>query len=415
MPLRIDLRDKRLPGPKHRLNLSADTENPAERDARLEAVRKLLDLGERGLAIIERLRTRDLTVAEVAAAVTRMDLASLERPSKRAKPKGVQLGATVDRFLLKLEGTDKSPRTIDSYRQICAQMEAAFGVVRDEDGEIVEDVQVGPITSQECEAWLHGPKERAEGDAWSARTQRKAHSVAAQVWDLALIADEEHAEQTGAERTVLRNPFRNVGARKGVRPPRIKQTRAEFLTRSQAAKLLWTLRGYPHAAWCAVGIYAGLRAGEAAHLRIGTDIDFDRNRLRIQGRKGQHEWRTKSDRSTRDVPIHPALRRFLKQHIRKGYAGKTFLFRPAGQDRPLAVRTRVTWTEEAFKAGGVKYGRKKGALTHHSMRHTFASWLTMADVHPLKIAELMGDTVEQVMGTYAHLIDRDLEAAIHRL
>ena len=36
------------------------------------------------------------------------------------------------------------------------------------------------------------------------------------------------------------------------------------------------------------------------------------------------------------------------------------------------------------------------ALTAHSLRHTFASWLTIADTHPLKIAKLMGDTLRHL-------------------
>jgi integrase len=46
------------------------------------------------------------------------------------------------------------------------------------------------------------------------------------------------------------------------------------------------------------------------------------------------------------------------------------------------------------------------------MRHTFVSWMVQRDVSPLKVAELIGDTAEQVMKTYGHLAPRDLSRAV---
>lgn len=408
MTLRIEIRDPRI----GRLSVRAGTDDSQERDERRKTLTRLLE-SERGLAIIRRLRERKLTIAQIHGAARAFDLASMEaeRQAKEIPPIG--LGATIDAWLLWLRGADRSPQTISFYRSITKSMESYFGVERDH-GELVKDRSIADIGRTEGERWLTERKP-ATGRSWAPRTQTVAHSVAAQLWDRAIAEDEERAERFKVPRTIMRNFWRREGSRKGVRAARIRKTRVEFLRRAEAARLLRALRGQPEAAWIAVGIYAGLRGGEAANLRIEVDLDLKAGVIRIQPRQGAHAWRTKTDNSIRNVPIHPRLARWLRAHIRAGFAGQTYLFRQPGRDAPLSRSGWRHWTKRAFGAAGIQYGRRKDALVYHSLRHTAASWLTMADVHPLKIAKLLGDTVEMVIKTYSHLIDRDLEEAIQRL
>lgn len=416
--LRIDLRDPRLRG--GRMDIVARTTDPAERDARTASLLRLLET-ERGQSIIERLRARRVTIDQVHQAVQSLDLASVESSPEDVTtptappPVPVQLGETIDHWIAWLEGAHRSVETVATYRAIARALERHMGVERDAGGKITQDVPVGQITRAEGERWLTGPKETTGGAPWMPRTQTVAHSLAAQIWDRAIAEDEEREEKRGEVRTVLRNFWRHQGSRKGVRAARIRKTRVEFLRRAEAGRLLRTIRGTPQAAWVAVGVYAGLRAGEMANLRRGIDVDLGAGLIRVQPRKGEYTWTTKTENSVRDVPIHPRLARWIRAHIRDGYAGDVYLFRLAGKDAPLSRSAWRWWTKEAFEAAGIRYGRKKDALTAHSLRHTFASWLTVADVHPLKIARLMGDTVEMVMKTYAHLIDEDLGDAIRRL
>jgi integrase len=417
--LRIDIRDPRLRG--GRMDLTADTDSEVVRDARKDALLKLLET-ERGRGIIHELRARRLKIADVQRAVEAMDLTSLERKAeaaaKKARPTAPPpptLGAVIDRFLLRLESHSDSEKTHENYRITCRQLEGAFGVHRSRGGEIVRDVEVSRITSLDCEQWLHGPKETTGGKPWSARTQRRAHAVASQVWDLALVEDEERAEKHDAERTLLRNPWRKQGPRPGVRPPRARQTRVEFLSRNEAARLLWVNRHTPRALLCALGVYAGLRASEAANLRLSIDVDLEKGVLRIQARKGRYEWSPKTERSQRTIPMSRKLARWIRLHIADGYAGDVYLIHPAGGDRPIERSTVQKWTREAFGLAGIRYGRKKDALTNHSLRHTFASWLTQKNQHPKKIAALLGDTVQIVLDTYSHLVDEDLAETVEVL
>lgn len=412
--LRIHIRDPRLRD--GRMDISAQTSDPAERDRRLTSVMQLLD-SERGREIVERLRGRKLKIEAVHDAVRTLDLGSLDPAPEEEEPtvRPVMLGETIDDWFRVLEGADRSPETIETYAAIVRALEAPLGVRRETGGRIIEDVAVGSITRSQGERWLTEPKKTTGGKPWAPSTQTVAHSIPAQLWDRAIAEDEERAEKYGTERSVTRNFWRRQGSRKGVKAARIRKTRVEFLQRDEAARLLRKIKGTPYAAWVATGIYAGLRPGETANLRTGIDVDMDARLIRVQPRKGEESWRTKSDNSVRDVPMHPRLARWLKAHMAAGYAGELYVFRQPGKDRPIGRSTWRTWAKTAFEAGGIRYGRKKDALTAHSLRHTFASWLTIADVHPLKIARLMGATVEEVMRTYAHLVPSDLDAAIRRL
>jgi integrase len=411
MTLRIEIRDARLP--TRRLSLKAGTADPAERDRRRQSLVSLLET-ERGRDILERLRLRQLRLEQVHRAVQALDLASLEAVARARELRPIGLGETLDGWLAFLRGADRAAGTLDVYGMVGRSMERAFGVQRDPaTGAILRDRPIAEISRADAEAWITGPQS-GSGKVWSARTQKIAQSVAAQVWDRAITTDAERAEKTGTDRTIPRNFWRRDAARRGVRGARIRQTRVEFLRRAEAGRLLRALRGTPQAAWIAIGIYAGLRGGEAANLRTGIDLDLKRGVIRVQPRGGEFAWRTKTDNSVRNVPIHPRLARWLRAHIRDGYAG-TYVFHLARGDRPLTRSGWRWWTKAAFEAAGIRYGRKKDALVYHSLRHTFASYLTVADVHPLKIARLMGDSVDMVIRTYSHLLSQDLEEAIRRL
>lgn len=413
--LRIDLRDPRLRG--GRMDIAAQTDDPTERDERAASLVQLLAT-EKGRAIVERLRARKLTVADVHKAVKSLDLSSLEpKPDEEApKVRPVMLGETIDAWLAWLEGQHRAEGTLETYRSILRGVEEEFGVKRAAGGKITADVAVGSILRSQGERWLTGPKATNGDKPWAPSSQNTAHAVVSQLWDRAMAEDEERSEKAGTKPTIARNFWRKQGSRKGVRGARIRKTRVEFLCRGEAARVLWTNRGTELAAWIAVGIYAGLRPGEIANLRRDLDVNLKKHTITVQDRKGAHPWRVKNaERGQRTVPMHPRLARWLRRHIAHGYAGSVYLFHQPARDEPMDRSEWRTWVKRALEAAGVRYGRKKDALTAHSTRHTFASWLTLADVHPLKIAALMGDTVEEVMNTYAHLIDADLDEAIRRL
>lgn len=409
--LTIDVRDNRMP--EGRLTISSRTTDPTEFLLRRAAIYALLEEGEPGLKVIQQIRDRTRRIDVVAEKVHAKQTAALFAELVRAPDEKPQmLGATIDRFLTRVKAK-QAEGTLIQYEGFCRGMEEAFGVKRDLRGIIRKDVPISDIRTEAAESWLHGVKDTT-GAPWSASRQTTAHAVALQVWGLAIEADEEQAEQEGTPRTVTRNLFAKGKAR--VRPPRVRKTRVVFLSRQKAGRLLWRSRGRPYAVLMALGVYAGLRAGEAVNLRMGTDVRLGTMELAIQPREGAYRWRPKGDNSVREVPVSDRLARWIRAHIRQGFAGQVYLVHPAGNDRPISAKTRERWTVEAYKAAGIEYGRDNGeGSTFHTLRHTFASWLAQLDVQLLKIAALMGDTPKTVEETYAHLLPRDLRATVSRL
>ena len=414
--LPIDIRNQLLPS--GRLTVSSGTTNARERDARRESLVALIERGADGLRLILALKARKVSVEALHRAVLadRLGLRPLDPDAllaapapKKSAPKPLMLGAQVDRFLQKVRGTSpKVASTAAGYEGLLRGMEAAFGVVR-KGRKIVRDVEMGSITAQQAEEWLLGPHETNGGRPWMPNTQKVARATARQVWAMAIREDEHRAERHGAPRTLSKNIW------EGIKAARVRKTRVVFLTRPEAARLLRAVKGRPLALWVALGLYAGLRAGEAANLRPDVDVDLVRGVLRIQSREGEFPWLTKTDNSVRDVPIHPALARFIRAHIRHGYAGARYLIHPAGRDVPLHKNTRQLWTRTAFEAAGIRYGRAGDAMTFHTLRHTMVSYLVQKDVQLKKIAMLVGDTTSMIDETYAHLLPGDLDAVIRKL
>lgn len=435
--LPIDIRDQRIPG--GRLSISSGTPDAAARDAYRASIVAVLD-NPRVDEIVRRLRlTRAqagaFTPGQLHEAVRSMDLPSLlaapaPAPDGAAAPAGVppaMLGATVNQFLQRIR-SDNAKSTAEQYTMSCASMEAAFGVHRaqasrpDEDRyeqrPIIRDVAVREINFALGQAWLKGGKETLGGKPWGAQRQATAHSCAQQVWAIALAQEEDAARERGGEWRPWRNFWAQDRVRAGstVRPAKKQHTRIVFLDRRQAAAILWATRGTRLAAWCAVGLYAGLRISETRYLRPRIDVDLQRATLHVQARKGDFPWRPKN-RKDRDVEMSTALARWLRRHVRDGYAGERFFFRPlTGADRPIGRNTGFRWTEEAFTGAGIKYGGRSGdAVSYHTLRHTFASWLAMLGYSPKMIAELLGDTVKVVMDTYIHLWPHQRRAAVEGL
>lgn len=387
--LRIDIRDDRLRG--GRLNISARTTDRKERERREADIRDLMDRGE--LELIERLRAGEIHITEIRAAMKAGDMDRL----RRVQSEMFTLGEAADRLLAQVEAT-RAESTADGYREILRKIRRAFG-----DGRMLSDIGIGDI-----ERFLHEPKHsrQLKGQPWSPARQAKVCMVGRRLWDFAIAREGDAAERAGVRPRLTRNPWTEVEL------PRERLNRVAFLPAEKWPNLLAKVEGTPKAAFLALSFLAGLRSAEARHLRTGIDVDFAAGLLRVQPRDGDFQWRPKTDRSVRDVPMGAELRAVLREHVEAGFAGERF-FIHAGTDRPLGDTTVFRWTKAAYEAAGIQYGQKTGdGLTYHSGRHSFASWLAQEDVQLLKIAKLLGDTVEVVAQTYAHLLPQDLERTV---
>lgn len=392
-PLQIDIRHKRLRG--GRMTISAGTDKKRVRERAEQDIRMLIERGE--WDAIERLRSGSLSLGDVRAAVRTGEWEKL-RESVGESPR---MGPALDRLLTSVEGRGVEG-TSKEYRTLRTLLLAHFG----------PDRELASITVDDARAWLLEPKAGRWANGarkpWSVGRQNTIVALVGRLWNEEITRERDAAELTGTLPRLTKNPW----TIKRLAIARVQPTRFEFLKPEEWRTLIESVRGTPQAAALALGALAGLRLNEAAHLRTSVDVDLEHGRVRVQGRKGAHPWRPKYPRSVRDVPMGTELRSILEEHIELGYAGERYFLVLPYRDQPVSPPTIAKWTRESFEAVGLQYGRKKDALTYHSLRHTFASWLVQQDVQLMKVAKLLGDRADMVEKIYGHLMPQDLERAI---
>lgn len=381
----IEVRDQRLSG--GRMSLSPRTTHGPTRKRRAAAIHGLLEAGEVG--IIERLRSRKLHIADVQAAWEDGDVDRLRERTRGA----LTLADAMERTIRRVEGTLEEG-SVTGYRTLRDALLARWGKERD----------MASVTREDVEAFLHEPK-NTTGAPWSAGRQEVMRALGGAVWAQAIEREAEGAETGAGGPRLTRNPWK-AAATRGHR-----SKRAAFLRPEEWRVLLESVRGGKEAVLLGLGCLAGLRMGEALHLRPGVDLDLEARLIRVQPREGLHPWVPKTSRSVRDVPIGDTLLALIREHLEL-YAGSRYLIRAPRHDRPLHPSTARGWTREVFGRAGIRYGRTGDGLTFHSLRHTFASWLVQRDVQLKKVALLLGNTVQEVDRTYAHLVDDDLHRAV---
>lgn len=394
----IEIRDRRLKG--GRLAISARTPSVTTARRREAVIRAAMDTG--ALDLVERLRAKGderLHIADLQAAADRGDLASLRQTEPQPAPEPLTLGSQVDRLMQTVRAT-REPGTARLYELTCAMLVEKFGA----------DTPIAQITSDALENWLHEPKATANGRPWSSAKQRMTAGLVGRLFNFVIRKEGELADRLGTTPRVRRNPIKNVEL------PKDGGKRIEYLQPPEWRTLIATAEDRAVAALLAVGCLAGLRIMEAAHLRMDVDVaglGTDDPVLHIQPRKGKHAWQPKTRRSIRVVPVCDELHQVLLRHVELGFAGDRYLIRVPGRDEPLSGEGLRRWTERAFVAAGIAYGRKKDALTYHSLRHTFISWMVQGDVSLKKIETVAGTSVRMIIEVYGHLIDEDLRRAVN--
>lgn len=94
------------------------------------------------------------------------------------------------------------------------------------------------------------------------------------------------------------------------------------------------------------------------------------------------------------TPICPALRNALAD-----YTGESPFF--FGGESPIHENTLTHAFDAYIKKAGVK------RIRYHDLRHSFVSMIIHNGANIMVVADLIGDTVEQIMKTYGHLYDSD--------
>lgn len=208
--------------------------------------------------------------------------------------------------------------------------------------------------------------------------------------------------------------------------PRKHQTEANFLTPEEAAKLVKELRGTRHEVLFVLALMTGMRPSEYLGLPW-KDVDLDSCTVRVQR---TIEWRyrgrwqfaePKTKKSRRGIPIPPEVVDLLKTHRKAQLevrlkAGSDWtdhdlvfsdkLGGPLDRQNLLRRHFRPTLQRAGFDE----------TLTLYSLRHSCASLLLAAGVHPKIVSERLGHaSITTTLDLYSHIAPTLQEEATARL
>ncbi|WP_244550791.1 tyrosine-type recombinase/integrase [Bradyrhizobium sp. Rc3b] len=211
--------------------------------------------------------------------------------------------------------------------------------------------------------------------------------------------------------------------------PEKGQPRDKWLTRSDAAKLIWTCWRYREmqkgsrrrtndlkvptskrplrhlARFILLGIYSGTRAGAIAAASpipaIGRSyVDLERGRY-YRLKQGS----AKTNKRQPTVPIPLRLLAHLQRWHRTNPEAKHFVEYNG---------KAVTSVKTAFKSA-VRLASLSPGISPHTLRHTAATWLMQRGADPWQAAGYLGMSLEVLLNTYGHHHPDYLSDAVEKI
>jgi integrase len=196
-----------------------------------------------------------------------------------------------------------------------------------------------------------------------------------------------------------------------VQPPRPTRKPVSVYSEVDARKLLAAFEGNWIQLPSAIALHTGMRRGEILALRW-CDVDFERGAIRVR-RSLEQVGSTLNFKSTktgrgRVIAMPSVLVRLLKGHKAK-QAAERLLMGPMYADQDLVcagfdgspIVPHIL--SDAFRAAVQKTGL--GRVTFHGLRHTHATILLRAGVHPKVVSERLGhSTVGVTLDVYSHVL-----------
>jgi integrase len=183
--------------------------------------------------------------------------------------------------------------------------------------------------------------------------------------------------------------------------PAKHRARERWLSRKEAAALLWQARRMPHLRrFILIGLYTGTRSGAILGLSwlpsIKTGwVDLDAGVLHRSG-SGQRETKKRQP----PVAIPDRLIAHLQRWKRLD-GGIRNVINWNGSS-VLSVKKAFHSAARNAKLGQVVNGKFKTDVIPHTLRHSCATWLMQAGVEPWQAAGFLGMTVEMLERVYGH-------------
>jgi integrase len=208
------------------------------------------------------------------------------------------------------------------------------------------------------------------------------------------------AKELSTLRAALRWAVRNgyLAATPAVELPPKQPGRDRWLTRSEAARLLWESRREPKTRghlplFILIALYTGARQAAILGLRW-TQVDL------VAGRIDFNEpGRPRTNKRRPVIPIPRGLLWFLQKA--QARARSRWVISYQGEQ---IKRIRRGFDAAARRA-------RLGGVTRHTLRHTCGTWLAQAGVDPHQIAGWLGHSSTRTTELYAHHHPAYLDAA----
>lgn len=187
---------------------------------------------------------------------------------------------------------------------------------------------------------------------------------------------------------------------------RIQKTAMQFWTREEFEKFISVVDNPTYYAIFNMLYFTGRRKGEVIALNaddVKRDyIVFDKTYTRkTNDGSGYKITSTKNEKRNKTIICDP-----LKKALEKYEPQKPFHF--GGKD-PIHENT----ISHAFERYIAKAGVKR--IRIHDLRHSFVSMCIHLGASVYVVADLIGDTVEQVLKTYGHLYEEDKKLIINSI
>lgn len=208
-------------------------------------------------------------------------------------------------------------------------------------------------------------------------------------------------------RILPRNPM------EGVTVPATRMQAPQVWTAADAAAFLEKTKDDELAALWRLGLDSGMRIGEMLGLAWG-DVDADRGLVAVRRtltRDGRGGWRigevAKTSSSRRSIAVGPATVAALKA-LRPKQARRRLLCGPHWVDHDLVFdRGNGLWITPGTARGvfaRAVAAAKLPTLSPHGMRHTMATLLLAAGVHPKIVQERLGhSSIKMTLDRYSHV------------
>jgi integrase len=374
------------------LHLSLRTKFKAEAEARHEAVQKVVR--QRRDEMVAQLRAGVLTVERLEAMVEHHEpLAPIVVDAGGVEPWGT-VDEAAERYA---EWYETHPNRQDATRRV-----AGFQLQRfrnfEIDGQRVGDRRLDGVTAAMVAAYQGSMK----SDPVNTVTTYMARVGAFYRWAAAEEARE--ARERNRPARPLHSP---VEADRTVRET---HRRDRVLTVSEANAVMARTPA-PYLFGVACGLLAGLRIGETLHLRPVLDVE-----LGVINIRKQPDWRPKTKRAIRLVPMAEPLRAIARVHVRD-FASETWMFpSPVYDGEPLQELAFRKHFIQIVEGAGLIYGRENPqGVVYHTLRHSFASHAVMRGVDLYTVAKLLGDSLKVVEDVYADLSPDHKRAAVAKL